>query len=464
MGKKMHPDQDPENTIEPTQSQTGEVFDTKPINQDAVFGEIQEGDTNYRDVSWMGTTALMIKTQIGLGVLAMPKVFDTLGVIPGIIIVIVIAGMTTWSNWMIGVFKLRHPSVYGIDDVGKMLFGRVGYELFGAMYTLYWIFSGGSGLLSISISFNALTDHATCTAVFVAVAAIIAFTFSSIQTLARISWVAWIGAVCIIVAVFTVTIAVGVQGHPPAINGVVPPSDYKVIGNPNFVEAMAAISTVCLTYAGTPGFFNVVSEMRDPHLYNRALWICQIMVTVIYIVVGTVVYYYCGSHVASPALGSAGVLIKKVSYGFALPGLCASVTLLLHLPAKHVFVRILRGTRHLAGQTMIHWVTWLGSTFSIVTIAYIVASSIPVFSDLVSLVGALLATSLCFQPMGCMWLYDNWGPGKRDKSMGVAWCIFMILSGFLLTIGGTYASIVTIKNSYEKSGGSSAWSCANNDN
>lgn len=134
-----------------------------------------------------------------------------------------------------------------------------------------------------------------------------------------------------ITIVFTVTIAVGVQGHPPAINGVVPPSDYKVIGNPNFVEAMAAISTVCLTYAGTPGFFNVVSEMRDPHLYNRALWICQIMVTVIYIVVGTVVYYYCGSHVASPALGSAGVLIKKVSYGFALPGLCASVTLLLHV-------------------------------------------------------------------------------------------------------------------------------------
>lgn len=63
-----------------------------------------------------------------------------------------------------------------------------------------WIFSGGSALLSISISFNALSDHATCTAVFVAVAAIIAFTFSSIQTLARISWLAWIGAACIIIA------------------------------------------------------------------------------------------------------------------------------------------------------------------------------------------------------------------------------------------------------------------------
>ncbi|KAJ5337551.1 amino acid transporter [Penicillium brevicompactum] len=453
--------------IAPTHSQVGEVFASKTIQDDAVFGEIQEGDTNYRNVSWIGTTALLIKTQIGLGVLSMPKVFDTLGIIPGIVLLIVIAGMTTWSNWMIGVFKIRHPSVYGIDDVGRMLFGRFGFELFGAAYTLYWIFTGGSALLSISISFNALTDHGTCTAVFVAVAAIIAFTFSSIQTLGRISWLAWIGTACIIIAVFIVTIAVGIQGHPPRIDGGIPLSDYKLVGNPTFVEAMTAVSTICLTYAGTPAFFNIISEMRDPQLYNRALAICQLLVTVIYIVVGTVVYYYCGSHVASPALGSAGPLVKKVSYGFALPGLCVSAILLLHLPAKHVFIRILRGTRHLTGQTTIHWITWLGSTFTIVTAAYIVASSIPVFSDLVSLVGALLATPLCFQPMGCMWLYDNWGPGRHQKSLiwsiKVAWCVFMIMAGFFLTIGGTYSSIMSINASYKKTGGSAAWSCGNND-
>ncbi|KAE8141005.1 amino acid transporter [Aspergillus pseudotamarii] len=466
MKKQITSDPDPED-IKHTQSQAGEGFVSESIQDDAVFGEIREGDTNYRDVSWMGTTALMIKTQIGLGVLSMPKIFDILGIVPGIIILLAIAGMTSWSNWMVGVFKLRHPSVYGIDDVGKMLFGRVGFELFGAAYTLYWIFAGGSALLSISISFNALSDHAACTAIFVAVAAIIAFTFSSIQTLARISWLAWIGAACIITAVFIVTIAVGIQGHAPMTAGVIPEPDFKLFGNPTFVEAMTAVSTICLTYAGTPAFFNIVSEMRDPTLYTRALTICQILVTAIYIAVGTIVYYYCGSHVASPALGSAGTLIKKISYGFALPGLSVSAILLLHLPAKHVFIRILRGTKHLTAPTRMHWIVWLGSTFSVTSVAYIVASSIPVFSDLVSLVGALLATSLCFQPMGCMWLYDNWGPGKREKSLkwclGVAWCIFIILTGFFLTIGGTYSSIVSITASYQKSGGSSAWSCANND-
>lgn len=111
------------------QPESGEVHD-------AVFGAVTTDGPNYRNVGWLGTTALMMKTQIGLGVLSMPAVFDTLGLIPGIILLLTIAGITTWSDWMVGVFKLRHHDVYGIDDVGKLLFGRIGYEAFGAMFAL----------------------------------------------------------------------------------------------------------------------------------------------------------------------------------------------------------------------------------------------------------------------------------------------------------------------------------------
>lgn len=63
-----------------------------------------------------------------------------------------------------------------------------------------WIFVAGSGMLSISIALNALSTHGACTAVFVAVAAIIGFIFCSIQTLGRITWFAWVGVVAIISA------------------------------------------------------------------------------------------------------------------------------------------------------------------------------------------------------------------------------------------------------------------------
>lgn len=77
----------------------------------------------------------MLKTQIGLGVLAIPQVFETLGLIPGVLCVVLIGSMITWSNYIVGVFKLRHPDVYGIEDVGKLFLGQFGYEFFG------WLFS-----------------------------------------------------------------------------------------------------------------------------------------------------------------------------------------------------------------------------------------------------------------------------------------------------------------------------------
>ena len=140
----------------------------------------------------------MLKTQIGLGVLSIPAVFHSLGLIPGVIIILVIAVMTSWSNYIIGQFKAKHPDVYGIDDVGRKLFGRVGYEFFGVTFALYWIFVAGSGMLGISTALNALSSHGACTAIFVAVAAIAGFGLGSIQTLGKISWLAWIGIVSIL--------------------------------------------------------------------------------------------------------------------------------------------------------------------------------------------------------------------------------------------------------------------------
>ncbi|KAH0278625.1 amino acid transporter, partial [Aureobasidium melanogenum] len=441
----------------------GQVVILDP-HHDAVFGDIGEGGPNYRDVGWLGTVALMMKTQIGLGVLSIPAVFDILGMIPGIICLLVIAIITTWSDYMVGAFKLRHPEVYGIDDVGRLLFGSVGREVMGIAYVLYWIFVAGSGMLSISIALNALSTHGACTAVFVAVAAIIGFIFCSIQTLGRITWLAWVGVIAIISAILTLTVAVGIGGRPAAAPQTGPwKSDYKIIGSPSFEDAISAISSLVFAYAGTPGFFPIASEMRDPRLFTRSLIICQSIVTAIYIAIGVVVYYFCGSYVASPALGSAGVTMKKVCYGLALPGLCVSTILLSHLPAKYVFLRILRGTKHVTQNTVIHWVTWFGCTAGTIIISYIIASAIPVFGGLVSLIGALLGTLLSFQPYGCMWLYDNWhGERTRKWTLMVGWCIFVIVSGMFLMVAGTYGSVVSIIDSYNSDGGTSAWSCADN--
>ncbi|KAL2834274.1 transmembrane amino acid transporter protein-domain-containing protein [Aspergillus cavernicola] len=451
-------------------SMVGEIRSHPAMAHDAVFGEISEGGPNYRDVGWLGTVALMMKSQIGLGVLSIPSAFDTLGIIPGLICLCTIAIITTWSDYMVGVFKLNHREVYSIADTGGLMFGRAGQAFFGFAFCLYWIFVAGSGMLSISIALNAVSTHAACTAIFVAVAAIVGFALGSIRTLSRFSFLAWIGLTCILTAILTVTIAVGIQDRPASAPQDSPwTSDYKIANNPSFTEAITAISSLIFAYAGTPAFFSIVSEMRDPNYYTRSLLICQSGVTAIYITIGTVVYYYCGSYVASPALGSAGAMVKKVAYGFALPGLIVTTTLVIHLPGKYIFIRLLRGSKHLTSNSPTHWLTWLSCTLSITIIAYIIASAIPVFDGLVSLVGALLGTLMSFQPMACMWLYDNWskgrGQGKRARWVAmVCWCGFVIGTGTFCMVAGTYGSVVGVMDSYRESGGSAAWSCADNSN
>lgn len=136
------------------------------------------------------------------------------------------------------------------------------------------------------------------------------------------------------------------------------------------------------------------------------------------------------------------------------------------MAAKSVFVRILRDSHHLAADTLVHWLTWLGCTFGTTLMAYCIASGIPVFGGLVSLVGASLGTLMAFQPMGCMWLYDNWKTPERNTKWVLmsGWSVFVIVVGTFIMVAGTYGSVVGIIEAFEASGGSAAWSCADNSN
>lgn len=69
--------------------------------------------------------------------------------------------------------------------------------------------------------------------------------------------------------------------------------------------------------------------------YTKSVITCQSFVTAVYLIIGCVVYHFTGQYIASPALGSAGILMKKVCYGLAMPGLIVGCVLYTHMPAKY---------------------------------------------------------------------------------------------------------------------------------
>lgn len=136
------------------------------------------------------------------------------------------------------------------------------------------------------------------------------------------------------------------------------------------------------------------------------------------------------------------------------------------MTAKYVFVRVLRGSKHLSQSTPVHWMTWLACTAGSTVVAYIIASAVPKFSTLIALVGALLSTLMSYHPMAGMWLYDNWGRAKSDRTatwlLMVGFCGFMLTAGTFIMVGGVYSAVLDIIGAYKGVGATGAWSCADN--
>lgn len=183
-------------------------------------------------------------------------------------------------------------------------------------------------------------------------------------------------------AIIGLAIAVSVQDRPSAAPPTGPwDKDIVLFASPSLYGGVVAVSTIIFSFGGTPNFLNVLSEMRDPRDYNKSLAVSQSFTTSAYLIIGCVVYYYCGQYVASPALSSAGTLISRVLWGIAFPGLLASSVLNTHMPAKYIFLRIMRRSKYLNSSGWQHWSVWLGCVAFNSLMAFIIAESIPFFSD-----------------------------------------------------------------------------------
>jgi hypothetical protein len=209
-----------------------------------------------------------------------------------------------------------------------------------------------------------------------------------------------------------------------------------------------------------------MSEMKNPRDYSKAVNWCMGIVTAAYLSFSLVVYKWCGQWVASPSLGSAGPLVKKISYGIGLIGLCVSGALYVHVSAKYIFVRILRNSKHLQANSLVHWGTWFGSVASMSLISFLIASGVPIFNYLLSLAGSIAFAPLALGLPGWLWIHDHADYYKGKLWQKVMYGLHIILIGIsiFLTVGGTYGVIVQIMDAYEDGTISSAFSCADNSN
>ncbi|KAF2163463.1 hypothetical protein M409DRAFT_68409 [Zasmidium cellare ATCC 36951] len=448
---------------------------SRQFHQQDVFTAPRRGDVNFRGVSWPAATVLVAKFQIGLGALSIPSTFHVLGFFPGILSFVILALITTGAGFVCGNARQYYPRLHSIADASDLLFGPITREVVGCVYYLYLALTTGAGLLTTSVALNALSEHGTCSVVFVAVISVACFILGTgFRTLERVAWISWAGVTCIFVALCVTTIACLAQNRPAAALPAPAPLDMDVWAFPEdttFTQAMIAVS-------------NQLFAMREPQKFTRALVIGQSFIVLTNIAVGSIVYAKVGQYLASPALGSAGPLIKKVSYGIALPGLLVTAIIYSHIAGKYCLVRILRGTRHLQSNTVTHWAVWIGAMPVTVVFGFIIVNLVPFSGDFLSLVGALVNPIFTNVVPGFMILFfiakrpskvvngqEHWAlqslqKARQDGPWLLLWllAVFMIATGVFIMVAGTYATVLSIKQSYDDGSIGGVFSCADNSN
>ena len=283
-------------------------------------------------------------------------------------------------------------------DGGRILLGRLGQELLGSTQLIFFIFVMGSHILAFSIMMNGLTNRAACTIIFAVVGLIVSWILTLPRRLEDLSYISIISFISIVGAVLTTMIGVST---PVTMLGPVALFPTR----PSFHEAFLAIANILFAYAGHAAFFTLFSELRNIEEYPKALAMLQINDTILYTVAAIVIYRFAGSDVASPAINSTRPLIRKISYGIALPTVCFSYSVICisseclsdrskiviagvvnaHVAVKFIYVRIFRGTNAMHEKSFVSQGTWALICSILWIVSWVIAEAIPVFNDLLGL-------------------------------------------------------------------------------
>ncbi|KAL2758387.1 hypothetical protein ACRALDRAFT_2098624 [Sodiomyces alcalophilus JCM 7366] len=426
------------------------------------------GGKNYRTVGRWMSGILLITNQVGIGILSLPGTLQTLGIVPGVIAIIGIGLLSTYTAYVLLQFYRAHPHVVNMADMAKVVGGRPLEAVVAVGLLIKFCFTCASATVTLSVALNSITDNAICTVGFMA-CAFVAFWLLSLPR--RFSFVAKMGipgTLSVVIPVFIVIISLGVE--PP--QGAEPGStiERNVIGYPSFRDGLGACLNIAYAYAGNAGFVTYMAEMEDPsHDFLPALIILQGFSIPLYILAAVAIYCLAGQYTTSPSLGSAPVIPAKVSYGILLPGMLVTGLIFGHSAVKYLYVlvmRRLRATDQLTATTFKSWSAWVGCASVFWICVFVLANAVPIFDSILAISSAALIAWFTFGISGVFWLHLNRGLyfSNWRKMCLTTLNLFTVVIAVFMNTAGLWAAILGLMDTFDSDDNKirGPFSCADN--
>lgn len=167
-----------------------------------------------------------------------------------------------------------------------------------------------------------------------------------------------------------------------------------------------------------------------------------------YMLISTVIYYYAGPLVTSPALGSANATFTKIAFGFAIPTILIAGVVNGNVACKYLYIRLWKNTNVIHQKSFKSLGSWVAICAGLWILAWILAEAIPSFNILLGLIAALFGVWFSCKYIGnssrkcarlttpdtfpiIMWFYQHKGTLLESKRKTV----LSILNGTLFCIG-----------------------------
>ena len=132
---------------------------------------------------------VMVAETISLGVLSLPHCLANVGYVAGLLMIVGLGLLTTYTGYVVYQLKIKHPEIMSFADALGAMFGKPGLWIGKVAQTLLLLFIMGAHIVIFGVMMNTLTEHRLCTVVFMLLGAVVSFFLSMPRTFKDTSWI-----------------------------------------------------------------------------------------------------------------------------------------------------------------------------------------------------------------------------------------------------------------------------------
>lgn len=181
-----------------------------PDPKDNISSEPGEPDeVSHRTMSRYEITFLIIISQVPLGILCMPSILQTLGIIPGISGIIGLGMLSAFTAYQFLQFYHEHSDVANVADMARIVGGRTLEAVVGFALMVRMLLICASVCVTFSVALNTITGHAVYTVGWNAISAAVCLLLCLPRTFKFGARHAIPATVAVAVAIFVVIAALG---------------------------------------------------------------------------------------------------------------------------------------------------------------------------------------------------------------------------------------------------------------